>query len=141
MAVCPWRVHSLKAITVKPVWAWAIIYAGKNIENRSWRTHIRGSVAIHASKNLTRSEYEESKKRLPRRWRKKLPAYEDLPRGVIIGAVELVDCVTESKSPWFEGDYGFVLKNQRPIKPIPCTGALGFWNLPPGIERKIKKLF
>jgi hypothetical protein len=59
---------------------------------------------------------------------------------MIIGIVELVDCVTESKSPWFGGEYGFVLKNQRPVKPIPCVGALGFWNLPPGIERKIKKL-
>jgi len=129
----------LKAITVKPVWAWAIIHAGKNIENRSWRTHIRGPIAIHASKNLTQSEYEESKKRLPRRWRKELPEYKDLPRGVIIGVAELLDCVTESKSRWFEGDYGFVLKNQRPVKPIPCAGALGFWNLPPEIERKIKR--
>jgi hypothetical protein len=59
----------LKAITVKPVWAWATIHAGKNIENRSWRTHIRGPVAIHASKNLGRSEYEESKNNLPPRWR------------------------------------------------------------------------
>lgn len=130
----------MKAITVKPVWAWAIIHAGKNIENRSWLTHIRGPVAIHASKNLTRSEYEESKEYLPRRWRKELPAYEDLPRGVIIGVVDLVDCVTESKSRWFGGDYGFVLKNARPIKPIPCTGALSFWNLPAEIERKLKKL-
>jgi hypothetical protein len=76
---------------------------------------------------------------LPRRWRKELPAYEDLPRGVIIGVAEIVDCVTESKSPWFMGDYGFVLKNQRPIKPIPCAGALGFWNLPSEIDRKIKR--
>jgi len=140
MPVRPERGHVLKAITVKPVWAWAIIHAGKNIENRSWRTQIRGSVAIHASKNLTRSEYEESKQQLPRRWRKELPAYEDLPRGVIIGVAELVDCVTESKSPWFNGDFGFVLQNQRPVKPIPCPGALGFWNLPPEIERKIRKL-
>jgi hypothetical protein len=129
----------LKAITVKPVWAWAIIYAGKNIENRSWRTNIRGPIAIHASKNLTLREYEESKKLLPHRWRNELPAYENMPRGVIIGVVELVDCVTESKSPWFMGDYGFVLKNQRPVKPIPCAGALSFWNLPPNIERKIKR--
>ncbi len=126
----------MKAITIKPVWAWAIIHAGKNIENRSWRTHIRGPVAIQASKNLTRSEYEESKELLPRRRRKELPSYEDLPRGVIIGVVELVDCMTESKSPWFEGNYGFMLKDQRPIKPIPCVRALGFWNLPPKIARK-----
>ncbi|MCI0664039.1 MAG: ASCH domain-containing protein, partial [Acidobacteria bacterium] len=103
----------MKAITVKPVWAWAIIYAGKNIENRSRRTHIRGPVAIHASKNMSRSEYEKSKNLFPPRWRNKLPAYEDLPRGVIIGVAEIVDCVTESKSPWFMGDYGFVLKNRR----------------------------
>jgi hypothetical protein len=129
----------LKAITVKPVWAWAIIYAGKNIENRSWPTHFRGPVAIHASKNMSRSEYEEAKNLVPPRWRNKLPAYEDLPRGVIIGVVEIVDCVTESKSPWYLGDYGFVLKNRRPVKPIPCSGALSFWNLPPEIERKIKR--
>jgi hypothetical protein len=130
----------MKAITVKPTWAWAIIYAGKNIENRSWPTHFRGPVAIHASKNLSRREYEESQKLFPPRWRNELPAYEDLPRGAIIGVAEIVDCVTESKSPWFMGDYGFVLKNQRPIKPIPCAGALGFWNLPPEMERKIRRL-
>src|SRR5262249_28794116 len=139
MAVCPWRVHTLKAITVKPVWAWAIIYAGKNIENRSRRTHIRDPIAIHASKNMSRSEYEKSKNLFPPRWRNKLPAYEDLPRGVIIGVAEIVDCVTESKSPWFIGAFGYVLKNRRPVKPIPCSGALSFWNLPPEIERKIKR--
>ena len=88
---------------------------------------------------MRRSEYEEAKNLVPFRWRNKLPAYEDLPRGVIIGVVEIVDCVTESKSPWFLGDYGFVLKNQRPVKPIPCSGALSFWTLPPEIERKIKR--
>jgi hypothetical protein len=133
----------LKAITVKPIWAWAIIYAGKNIENRSRRTHIRGPVAIHASKNMSRSEYEKAKELFPRRCRNKLPAYEDLPRGVIIGIAEIIDCVTESKSEWFIGDdrygYGYVLKNQRPVKLIPCSGAQNFWNLPPEIDRKIKR--
>lgn len=130
----------MKAITVRQPWAWAIIHAGKNIENRSWLTHLRGPIAIHAAKGLTRGEYEETIEYLPRRYRKEAPAFEDLVRGAIIGVVDLVDCVTESKSPWFFGDYGFVLKNPRLIKPIPCTGALGFWNLPPEIERKIKRL-
>jgi hypothetical protein len=130
----------MKAITVRQPWAWAILYAGKNIENRSWRTHIRGPVAIHAAKGLTRSEYEAVVESLPRRWRKEVPAFEEMTRGAIIGVVDLVDCVTESKSRWFGGEYGFVLKNPRPIKPIPCTGALSFWDVPPHIERKIKKL-
>ena len=60
----------MKAITVRPVWAWAIIYAGKNIENRSWRTHLRGPIAIHASKNITRSEYEVAGAALSRRARR-----------------------------------------------------------------------
>lgn len=130
----------MKAITVKPVWAWAIIHAGKNIENRSWRTHYRGTVAIHASKNMTRWEYEEAKDYLPRRARKELPAFEDMPKGAILGVVELVDCVTESKSRWFGGTFGFVFKHPVAIKPITCTGALGFWEVPPAIARKLKKL-
>jgi len=43
-----------------------------------------------------------------------------------------------SKSPWCIGAFGYVLKNPRPVKPIPCSGALSFWNLPLEIEGKIK---
>jgi hypothetical protein len=112
----------LKATTVKPVWAWAIIRWEKYRESLVANSHPRCR-RDKRFQNLTRNEYEESKKLLPPRWRKELPSYEDLPRGVIIGVVDLVDCVTESKSPSFMGDYGFVLKNQRPVKPIPCAGA------------------
>jgi hypothetical protein len=48
--------------------------------------------------------------------------------GAIIGEVDIIDCVTESNSLWFEGKYGFVLAN--PVlydKPIPCRGQLGFF--------------
>lgn len=43
----------IKAITIKQPWAWAITrrattYAGKDIENRTWTTHYRGPLAIHA---------------------------------------------------------------------------------------------
>jgi len=33
------QVNPMKAITIKQPWAWAIVFAGKDIENRSWRTH------------------------------------------------------------------------------------------------------
>ena len=32
-------------------------------------------------------------------------------KGAIIGEVDIVDCVTKSTSPWFEGPFGFVLRN------------------------------
>lgn len=45
------------ALSVRQPWAWAIIYAGKDIENRSWQAvnrglKQRGRVAIHAAKGM-----------------------------------------------------------------------------------------
>jgi ASCH domain len=44
----------MKALSIQQPWAWAIIYAGKNIENRTWNTHFRGTFAVHASGTLMR---------------------------------------------------------------------------------------
>lgn len=130
----------MKALTLRPVWAWAVIYAGKDIENRTWRTQLRGTIAIHASKGLTKAEYEACVEGVPRRWQKEIPAFEAMTRGAVIGIADLVDCVTESKSRWYNGeDYGFVLRNARAIKPIECTGALGFWDLPVKVEQNINR--
>jgi hypothetical protein len=35
-------------LTVRQPWASAIIYAGKDVENRSWTTSHRGRLYIHA---------------------------------------------------------------------------------------------
>lgn len=99
----------MKAITIRPLMACAIIHAGKNIENRSWPTSLRGTIAIHASKGFSRWEYEAGVDFLPARYRKIVPAYEDIPRGAIIGLVDLVDCVEDSRSRWFGGPCGFLL--------------------------------
>jgi hypothetical protein len=56
-----------------------------------------------------------------------------LPRGAIIGEIDLVDCIKVEGwqpdiSPWLVGDYGYELKNPALYdKPIPCRGALGFF--------------
>lgn len=131
----------MKAITVRQPWAWAIMNAGKDIENRNWKTHFRGKVALHAALGMTRDEYEngcEYIKRISPKLR--IPAYEDLARGAIIGTIEITDCVKDSESRWFEGDFGFVIARPKKLnKPIPCKGALSFWNLPQSIEYRIKK--
>lgn len=130
----------MKAITVRQPWAWAIINAGKNIENRSWNTHFRGTVAIHAAVGMTRNEYEQGCESIKSKRRIKIPAYEELERGAIIGTVEIVDCVQDSDSRWFGGEYGFVLSRPKKLRePIPCKGALRFWNVPQDIESRIKK--
>ncbi|MCC7374294.1 MAG: hypothetical protein IT581_06545 [Verrucomicrobiales bacterium] len=44
------------AISVRQPSAWMIIHAGKDIENRTWRTKFRGRVLVHAAKGMTDDE-------------------------------------------------------------------------------------
>ncbi len=123
-----------KALSIRQPWAWAILYAGKDIENRDWPAALRGRVAIHAAKRMTREEYEDAVDFMNRRCGiplSEIPSASELVGGAILGSVEIVDCVTSSNSPWFVGEYGFVLRNPVVFDlPIECSGALGFWNVP-----------
>lgn len=49
--------ETLWALTVHQPWATAIIWAGKNVENRAWPTKYRGPLLIHASKK--HCEYDD----------------------------------------------------------------------------------
>jgi hypothetical protein len=123
----------MKAISIRQPWAWAILHAGKDIENRDWPTRFRGTVAIHAAKGMERYEYNEFCELQANIFAAGfgsdviVPAFDSLPRGSIVGVVDIVDCVTRSGSPWFFGEYGFVLANSRAlVEPVPCRGALSF---------------
>lgn len=125
----------MKAISVRQPWAWLIINGGKDIENRDWPTKMRGRVLVHASKGMTRAEYEDVRgflfmDRKLDHLLDQLPSFDSLQRGGIIGSVEIVDCVTESESSWFMGKHGFVLRDSRPLQFIPYKGSLGFFNVP-----------
>lgn len=130
--------RGMKAISIRQPWAWLIINGWqvpslrKDIENRSWPTKLRGRVLVHASARQSRREYDavsETAKVIISETIL-LPAFEDLPRGGIIGSVEILDCVTESSSPWFTGPYGFVLANPETLPFRPHKGALGFFEVP-----------
>jgi hypothetical protein len=117
------------ALSVRQPWAWAIIHAGKDIENRTARSisfmqPIVGWRAIHASRHLTRDEYEEGRAFLTSLGIACPPAIE-LQRGGIIGSVDVTGVVKESASPWFFGPRGLVLANPRPCEFIPARGELG----------------
>ncbi len=92
------------ALSVRPPWAEQIVSGEKDIENRSWRMRYRGPIFIHESKSGG-------------------------GRGAIIGKADLIDCVDNHPSPWFEGPYGFVLANPKRIKPISCKGRLKIFPL------------
>lgn len=121
-----------KALSVRQPWAWAIIHAGKDIENRSWQAvnyglKVRGRIAIHASKGITQREYQEAAEFMASIG-VTCPPSAELIRGGIIGSVHVDDVVTESDSLWFFGPRGLVLSEPRACEPIPSVGALGYFN-------------
>lgn len=125
------------ALSVRQPWAWAIIHAGKDIENRSWQAvnrglEFRGRVAIHAAKGMTRAEYDDAADFMET-LHVVCPLPADLFRGGIIGSVDIVDVVKESASPWFFGPRGLVLQEPHSCEPFEAPGALGFfqWSAAP----------
>lgn len=133
----------MKALSIRQPWAWAILNAGKDIENRDWRSDFRGVIAVHASKSVTKLEYEDARDFMIAHIgvdvANKL-SESTLAFGAIIGTVEIVDCVDWSPSQWAVGSYCFVLSNPKPlIKPVLCKGALGLWDVPAEILSQIKE--
>lgn len=120
------------ALSIRQPWAWAILYAGKDVENRSWQAvnrglTVRGRIAIHASSGLGKSEYLDVAS-----WMYTIgvvcPPARDLQRGGIIGSVEVVDVVRDYESKWFFGPRGLILANPEPCDFIPVKGCLGYFN-------------
>lgn len=113
----------MKALSIQQPYAWLIANGHKDIENRSWPTNYRGWVLIHAGKRFNKEFDGEID--LPSEYDAGLPDYFDM--GGIVGKAEIVGCVSESRSPWFHGRFGFLIRNARPLPFRPCLGRLGFF--------------
>lgn len=79
----------MRALSIRQPYAEQILRGTKKIEYRSQRTHIRGRVYIYASKSPGEASYWKAIKLEP----------GDLPIGVLVGTVEIVDC-TEGDEWW-----------------------------------------
>lgn len=119
----------MKALSIRQPWAWLISNVHKDIENRDWPTRFRGSVLIHASKGMTRGEYEQCRD-MAEDLGVTIPAFIYLERGGIVGIVNITGCVTNSESPWFFGKYGFILDDANTLPFRPLSGQLGFFDAP-----------
>lgn len=125
----------MKALSVRAPWWWFILHGGKDIENRDWRTSYRGRVLLHVGKWWDTEEVCDD-------WDSaaQIVEFDGTPMpmgrmrefcGCLVGSVEIIDCVERSNSPWFFGEYGFVLS--APISfpnPIKFKGALRFFDVP-----------
>ena len=138
----------MKALTVRQPWAWAIMQGIKTVENRTWFTKERGIVAIHSAKVIDSLEYSIASSDIETFGQVKPPRSSEVHKGFILGIVELVDCISDREKLsdkddlWYEGNYGFVLRNPRILsRPLIWKGQLGFWNVPSMLEYVIKSEF
>jgi hypothetical protein len=143
----------VKALSIRQPWAWAIMHAGKRIENRDWFTGWRGDLVIHASAGGTQAEISrdldfvidicpEAYDAWPGRQRVPLGALVGVARldGVIRDPVDLAAYVAAhggTAGRWYMGSYGLVLADvRRFVSPIPYKGTTGLFEVPESMVRE-----
>lgn len=111
----------MKTLSIRQPWAWAILHAGKNIENREWKLWHRGPTLLHTGKkaDLGAEKYLRDVKGID------VP--EDLPLGGIVGKFDIVDCVQSHDSDWFFGPWGALLENAEAWPFVPWPGKRMFF--------------
>lgn len=138
--------RTFKALTIRQPWASLIIEAGKDIENRSRRTHVRGWVLVHAGLSWSEQipafdfcrakgliEYQQTNADGSTSEPVRAVLQSDPYLGCIIGAMHLSDAsqiMAKKEVPLYK---------QKPV--LPCQGSLGWFNveLPPEMEALIPK--
>jgi hypothetical protein len=85
----------MKCLSIVQPWASLVVLGAKKFETRGWRTSHRGPLAIHASRKFPDAAralcQTEPFRSALLRGGYRTPA--DLPRGALVGAAELMDCV------------------------------------------------
>ena len=121
----------MRTLSIRQPWAWLIVNGHKDIENRDWQTGYRGRVLIHAGKTMARSYYDAVAIHIAVQFgdRLRLPDYEQLERGGIVGVATLAGCVSASSSPWWQGPFGFVMTDAKALPFHACNGKLGFFDV------------
>lgn len=119
----------LRGLSVWQPWAWLIVHGYKPIENRTWQLTYKGPLVIHASKRRGREQEDDYKEvcRLFPDLIPRMPPLRDMPIGGIVGIVQMVDCVTEHRSPWFRGPFGFVFVDAEATEFVEFPGKQGLF--------------
>ena len=130
----------MKAIALWQPWASAMALGWKKNETRHWSTSYRGPLLIHAAKKIIpwpsidlQSLFDGI-------------AFQpsDLPHGVILCKVDLIDCkrilihnrpggTEEMLGNYTPGRFMWITDNLQAFDPIPYRGSQGFFNVPDGL--------
>jgi hypothetical protein len=121
-----------RAIAIRQPFAWAVIHAGKDVENRSapgqFKSAVGQRILVHASKAMTADEYERGAKFMASIG-VQCPAPDELQFGGIVGSVLVVDIVSRHRSPWFHGPFALVLADPKPVRFRPARGQVGLFSV------------
>lgn len=128
----------MKALTVRQPWAWAIMHAGKDVENRTWRPPsglLEERFVVHAAKTIDHGA----------------PAFIDAVdpgrltiAGAFLGTVLLDDahlatscgglCSIWAGPPTTGKEWHWELADAEPWpEPVPGVGQLGLFDVPAGV--------
>lgn len=102
----------MRALSIRQPHAKAILRAVKKIEFRSGLTNVRGRVLIYASPQRYSSEEEQ---KLMAKYGIADISCDELPRGVIVGSMELYECKREPGGPF---PWGWHVRNPMHAKQL-----------------------
>jgi hypothetical protein len=120
------------AFSTRQPWAWAIVHAGKDIENRAaaqrFAPAVGQRVAVHASSFVPKAAYADAMAFMAGLG-VDCPPLEELELGGVIGSVIVRAIVSASASPWFEGLGGLALSDPEPLPFRAAKGNAGLFRL------------
>ncbi len=144
----------MKALSFSQPWLWAVLHAGKHVENRSWAPPIHmidQRIALHAAASWDCDRKYSARSGLVSAYHGVLTpigyllalGFEPPSRlalydtGVICATAVIDRIVTEDRTlpedqkRWFFGTYGWILRDVRLLNtPVVATGKLGLWEVP-----------
>ena len=129
------------ALSVRQPWAWALLYGGKTIENRTWSTPYRGAIWIHAPARENREDVEKAVHLVAQNrkcdHRQAIEHYrEHAQRGAILGSMTLTSCCRLDEldrsdplrsTPWAIGPWLWLVTEPATRDPWPTPGRLRLW--------------
>jgi hypothetical protein len=134
----------MKALSIQQPWASLVVHGCKRVETRSWFTHYRGPLVVHAGSRFRKPQWDLCRE-AP--FQECLAAAElhrlrDLPLGCVVGMVHLVDCVPVSDladalgvrercfGDFRDGRYAWMLADAMALAtPRRCVGQLGLFEV------------
>jgi len=131
----------IKALTIRQPWAELILRGRKPFELRTWRTKYRGPLVIHAAAKVDAWDARHFGLNP-----------EKLITSAFVGFVILSDVRPYTREDarllkkrragygWFPHNLSWVLKKPRRMSAVKAKGQLSLFDVPKGVERRIRRL-